>query len=91
MPCAPAVAIRSRQAGPASGGTRLEVSQRARLRKSPGCARASVWPIIPPIERPTQWVRAMPSAARSARASSASCPSVYAPAGASVPPWPRVS
>ncbi len=43
-----------------------------RLAKSSGALSASVWPIMPPIERPTQCVRGIPSARKSACASSAS-------------------
>src|SRR5207249_8088282 len=60
MPWAPAVRIRSSHWGLASAGTRLVVSQRTRLAKSSGAFSASVWPIMPPIESPTQWVFGMP-------------------------------
>jgi len=75
----------------ASAGIRLDVSQSERLRNSSGDFSASVWPIMPPIDSPIQCVLGIPSAWSSARASSASWSSVYAAAGASVPPWPRVS
>ena len=72
IPWVSAVLIRSCQSGLASAGMRLEVSQSARLWNRPGELSASVWPIIPPIDRPIQCVRAMPSAPSSALASSAS-------------------
>jgi hypothetical protein len=83
--------MRSCHRGLASAGTRLDVSQSERLAKTSGALSASVWPIIPPMDSPTQCVRAIPSAFSSARASSASWSSVYAARGASVVPWPRVS
>ena len=54
IPFASAVWTRSSHRGLASGGTRLDVSHRTRLAKSSGALRARVWPIMPPIESPTQ-------------------------------------
>ena len=55
MPCVSAVLMRSCHRGLASAGTRLDVSQRERLAKTSGALSASVWPIIPPMDSPTQW------------------------------------
>ena len=72
IPFVSAVWTRSSHRGLASGGMRLEVSHSTRLEKSSGALSARVWPIMPPIESPTQWVRGIPRARSSAWASSAS-------------------
>ena len=76
MPLAATVEMRSSQTCFISAGMRLDVSQRLSDFNISGEVRASVCPIMPPIDRPIQCVCATPSAFSSARASSASCVSV---------------
>ena len=59
QPPARAIRMRSSHNGPASGGMRLlELAITSRSTRS-GAVSARCWPIMPPIETPTQWLRAM--------------------------------
>ena len=70
MPSFWAVSMRSFHIGPDSGGIRLEVSQRTNDCSRWGALSAKVWPIMPPIERPTKCTDPMSRASSMASTSS---------------------
>ena len=82
MPLVFAVWMRSPHMAAPFGGWRLVVSARIMLRNMPGYLSAKVWPIMPPIDSPIQWLRVMPSVANRPCTSSAIWSRVYSPSGA---------
>ena len=67
-------------------------SRRARAhRRAPDTAARASWAIIPPIEIPYTWARAIPAASSTETASAAIPASVSGPAGRSLRPQPRLS